>query len=214
LGFDAASAQNITFKGALYERDSFSKIPFAVVSIKGKMQATTTDESGAFDLQCQLSDTLIVSHVGYSRIKFSIRNLYDSNGRRVKIYIDRKTVDLVAVTVSGKRLTKEKKEEYERHLNRSRPTISSPISMIYESVSRKGRERTKMDAIYEELILRDLLETRLPPKKLFLITNDRSVKLDDLLLLCPVSSEFVTNASDYAFFIHFSNCWKAYQRLH
>lgn len=129
----------------------------------------------------------------------------DTAGRKVKIYLVRKSMELVPVTISGKRLSEERKEEYKRHLERERPTISSPISAIYESMSRRGKERTQMDAIYSELLLRDQLETRLPPRKLFLITNDKSVKLDDLLVLCPVSSYFVMNAPDYDFFIILPN---------
>jgi hypothetical protein len=84
--------------------------------------------------------------------------------------------------------------------------------LVYESLSRRGKERSQMDAIYSELLLRDQLETRLPPRKLFLITNDKSVKLDDLLVLCPVSSYFVMNASDYDFFYHFTQCWDEFKK--
>jgi len=207
----SASAQTFLFKATLYEQDSFSKIPFAVVSIKGKMDATFTDESGNFEIPCRLSDTLVISHITYKKHFIPIRKLADSTQKRVKIYLKRKDVELSAVTISGKRLSKEKKEEYQRHLERVRPTISSPISAIYESVSRRGKERSKMDEIYEDLLRRDMLEQRLPPRKLFLITNDRSVKLDDLLILCPVTGYFVKNASDYVFFYHFSQCWDQYK---
>jgi hypothetical protein len=205
-------AQSITFKAWLYEADSFSRVPFAVVSIKNKLIATTSDETGYFELQCDLKDTLVVGHVGYQKRYLPIKKMMDTAGSKIKIYLVRKSVELVPVTISGKRLSEEKKEEYRRHLDRERPTISSPISAIYESFSRKGKERTQMDAIYSELLLRDQLEARLPPRKLFLITNDKSVKLDDLLVLCPVSSYFVMRAPDYDFFYHFSRCWDEYKK--
>lgn len=205
-------AQSITLKAWLYEADSFSRVPFAVVSIKNKMTATTSDETGYFELQCDLKDTLVAGHVGYQKRYISIKKLEDTSNGKIKIYLKRKSVELVPVTISGKRLSEEKKEEYKRHLERTRPTISSPISAIYESLSRKGKERSQMDVIYSELLLRDQLETRLPPRKLFLITNDKSVKLDDLLVLCPVSSYFVMNASDYDFFYHFTQCWDEYKK--
>jgi len=207
-----ANSQSFMFKATLYEQDSFSKIPFAVVSIKGKMDATFTDESGNFEIPCRISDTLVISHVTYKKHFIPIRKLADSTNKRVKIYLQRKDLELAAVTISGKRLTKEKKEEYQRHLERVRPTISSPVSAIYEMVSRRGKERTKMDEIYEGLLMRDMLEQRLPPRKLFLITNDRSVKLDDLLILCPVTGYFVKNASDYVFFFHFTQCWDQFKK--
>ncbi len=205
-------AQSYLLKAWLYEADSFSRIPFAVVSIKNKLTATISDETGYFELPCNLSDTLVTGHVSYYKKYLSIKNLIDTPGKKIKIYLKRKNVELIPVTISGKRLSEGKKEEYRRHLDRERPTISSPISAIYESLSRRGKERTQMDAIYSELLLRDQLETRLPPRKLFLITNDRSVKLDDLLILCPVSSYFVMNASDYVFFLHFTRCWDEYKK--
>lgn len=204
-------AQNIRLKATLLETDSFSRIPFAIVSLKGKMDATITDESGNFDIMCAKTDTLVISHVTYKKTFIPVRRVWDTANRNIRIIISRKDVDLVQVTISGKRLTKEKKEEYQRHLDRYQPTISSPISAIYEKFSRKGKERSKMDEIYEGLLLRDLLEQRLPPRKLFLITNDRSVTLDDLLILCPVSNYFAGNASDYVFFLHFSKCWEDYK---
>jgi hypothetical protein len=212
LFLNSSFAQSITLKAWLYEADSFSRVPFAVVSIKNKMTATTSDETGYFELQCDLKDTLVAGHVGYQKRYISIKKLIDTSSGKIKIYLKRKSVELVPVTISGKRLSEEKKEEYKRHLERSRPTISSPISLVYESLSRRGKERSQMDAIYSELLLRDQLETRLPPRKLFLITNDKSVKLDDLLVLCPVSSYFVMNASDYDFFYHFTQCWDEYKK--
>lgn len=212
MSFNSAFSQSYLLKAWLYEMDSFSRVPFAVVSIKNKMTATTSDETGYFELQCDLNDTLVTGHVGYQKVYLSIKKLADTSNGKIKIYLKRKSVELVPVTISGKRLSEEKKEEYQRHLDRIRPTISSPISAIYESLSRRGKERSQMDVIYSELLLRDQLETRLPPRKLFLITNDKSVKLDDLLVLCPVSSYFVLNASDYEFFYHFSRCWDEYKK--
>ncbi len=205
-------AQNFTLKAWLYESDSFSKIPFAVVSLKNKFTATTSDESGYFEINCTKSDTLIVGHVGYQKRFIPVKKLCDSSTGKLKIYLKKKSVELIPVTISGKRLSDDKKEEINRHLNRSVPTISSPISLIYENFSRNGRERTKMDAIYSDLLLRDQIEIRLPSRKLYLITNDKSVKLDDLLMLCPVSSYFVLNASEYDFFYHFSQCWETFKR--
>ncbi len=206
------NAQNFILKATLYESDSFTKIPFAVVSLKNKFTATTSDETGYFELTCNKWDTLIVGHVGYQKMFIPAHTLYDSINGKKKIYLKRKSIELIPVTISGKRLSDDKLQEFNRHLNRSVPTISSPISLIYEKFSRNGQERTKMDAIYSELILRDQVEKRLPPRKLFLITNDMSVKLDDLLILCPVSSYFVLQASDYDFYYYFSQCWTAFKR--
>lgn len=208
----SASGQSITFKAWLYEADSFTRVPFAVVSIKNKTVATTSDETGYFELPCNINDTLVVGHITYVRSYLPIKKLRDSSQGKIKIYLYRKDVELVPVTINGRRLSQEKKEEYQHHLERVRPTISSPISAIYENLSRRGKERSKMDEIYSALLLRDQLEMRLPPRKLFLITGDRSVKLDDLLVLCPVDSYFVMYASDYAFFAFFSHCWDEYKK--
>lgn len=208
---NSASAQSYILKAWLYESDSFTRVPFAVVSLKNKMTAITSDESGYFEIACDLKDTLVVGHITYQKRYIPVGKLADSMREKVKIYLVRKSVELVQVTISGRKLTEEKKEEYQKHLDRIRPNISSPVSAIYESLSRRGKERSRMDEIYSEVLLRDQLETRLPPRKLFLITNDRSVMLDDLLMLCPVSSYFVLNASDYDFFYHFSRCWDEYK---
>ena len=214
ISVNSAFGQSYVLKAWLYEADSFSRVPFAVVSLKNKMTAVISDESGYFEIPCDLKDTVVVGHITYQKRYIPVKKLQDSTGNKIKIYLIRKSIELIPVTISGRKLSEEKKEEYKRHLERVRPTISSPISAIYESVSRKGKERTKMDEIYSKLLLRDQLETRLPPRKLFLITNDRSVSLDDLFMLCPVSSSFIIYASDYDFFFHFSRCWDEYKRRH
>jgi hypothetical protein len=196
----------------LYEEDSFTRVPFVVVSIKNKTTATLSDEAGYLELYCDRNDTLVVGHVTYQRMYIPVKNLGDST--KNKIYLKKIRVELVPVTISGNRLSKSKIEEYQHHLNRTRPNISSPISLIYESLSRRGKERTKMDLIYSELLLRDQLEQRLPPRQLFLITGNRSVTLDNLLMLCPVDSYFVMYSSEYDFFYHFSKCWEDYKKLH
>lgn len=205
-------SQNLILKAWLIDSDSFTKISFAVVSIKGKPTATTTDEKGFFEINCNIKDTLIIRHLSYNLTKIAVKKIGDTTVKKKYIYLTKKENTFQQITISGNKLSEEKKEEYKKHLNRIKPTAKSPISLMYEGWSRKGKERKKMDEIYSQLLLRDELETRIPPKKLFLITNDRSVKLDDLLIICPVSAEFVKYASDYDFFYHFSKCWDFYKK--
>jgi len=206
------SAQIVLIKGKLYESDSFSKIPFAIISLKGKMTAVTSDESGYFEINCARTDTLHIRHISYQIAYFPVKKFHDSSHKIVKLYLKKKQVSLNQIIVSGNRLREDKKEEYKRHLERVKPSISNPVSAIYETFSRRGKERTKMDEIYQRLLFRDELEARLPPQKLWLITYDRSVKVDDLLLLCPISSYFLKYSSDYEFYYHFNKCWEQYKR--
>lgn len=207
-------SQNIKLKAWLMDNDSFTKISFAVVSIKGKTIVTSTDERGYFEIDCSLKDTLILRHVSYELKKIALKNVFDTLQKQLKIYMTKKENTFSQVTINGNKLSKEKKEEYKKHIDRYRPTLKSPISLIYEGISRKGKERKKMDEIYSQLLLKDAIEQRLQPRKLFMITNDRSVTIDDLLIICPVTAEFVKNASDYDFYYHFSKCWAWYQKNH
>lgn len=204
-------AQNIKLKAWIVDSDSFTRVSFAVVSIKGKTIATTTDERGFFEITCKITDTIQIRHLSYNLTTLAAKKIVDSTKSKYFIYLTKKEVTIQQIIISGKKLPDEKKEEFNIHLNRIRPTGASPISLMYEKWSRKGKERSKMDDIYSELLLRDELEARIPPQKLFLITNDRSVKLDDLLIICPLSADFVKKATDYDFFLHFYNCWKKFK---
>lgn len=205
-------SQNLRIKGCLMDNDSFTRISFAVVSIKGKTVATSTDERGFFEIDCSIKDTLIIRHISYELTKLSVKKTIDTSKNKIYIYLKKKENTVSQVTIHGNKLSKEKKEEYQKHIERPRPTIKSPISLIYEGLSRKGKERSKMDEIYEQLLLRDEIEQRIPPGKLYLITKDRSIKIDDLLIICPITEEFVKKASDYEFFYHFSKCWERYKK--
>lgn len=212
--YQPAISQNFKLRALLIDSDSFTRIPFAVVSLKGKTIATSTDERGYFEIDCSAKDTLIIRHVSYELKKIPIKKIADSSQNKVKIYLSKKENTISQVTINGNKLSKEKKEEYQRHIDRVRPTVTSPISFLYEELSRKGRERKKMDEIYSQLLQRDAIEQRIPPRKLYMITNDRSVTVEDLLIICPVTAEFVKNASDYDFYYHFSKCWEWYKKGH
>ena len=129
--------------------DSFSKVPFAVVSLKGKMTATTSDEAGYFEIQCNITDTLVLGHVTYQRTYISIKKLVETSGKNIKIYLKRKQVELVPVTITGKRLSQEKKEEYSNELQ---ITAETPPAFLVHSSNDDGVSPMNSVEFYNALV--------------------------------------------------------------
>lgn len=74
MGPAEASAQTYSISGKVYDAVSREPIPFASVFLKGKTIGTTTDFEGNYTLfVAELSDSLVVTSIGYTTAKKPLR---------------------------------------------------------------------------------------------------------------------------------------------
>jgi len=68
----AVSAQNIQVKGTVKDAGTGEGVPFAALQVKGTMQGTSTDATGAFTFNVPSNAVLIFSSIGYHSIEVEV----------------------------------------------------------------------------------------------------------------------------------------------
>ena len=92
------SAQNITVKGTVADRETGEPIPFASIQVKGTTTGVSADIDGRFSLNVPSNATLIFSFVGYKTIEVPV------SGRstiHVDLEVDTETLEEVVFVAFG-----------------------------------------------------------------------------------------------------------------
>lgn len=75
---------NLTIKGSIYNWETKESLPFANIAIKGKSSGTVSNEKGDFVFKISeqnISDTLVISYIGYKNTYIPINQLSLFNNR-------------------------------------------------------------------------------------------------------------------------------------
>ncbi|WP_187263085.1 carboxypeptidase-like regulatory domain-containing protein [Pontibacter beigongshangensis] len=193
LGSLSVSAQkSVRVSGTILQPDKSTPIPGASIQRVGYTTGVVTDEAGAFLIDIQTQDTLLIRAIGYKSILYLPRNLPVSE-LRVTIVMQEDSVMLGEVEVTN-RPSQEMIERAIRNMKRpdpnfvknpsykppvdipppppaAAPSIDSPISMLYEMFSKEGKERAKLQEMLMQLemerIFREAQKEREEYNKLF-----------------------------------------------
>jgi hypothetical protein len=211
------SAQDITVKGIVFDRDSATPMQFAYVVDKNLTTGIVADGNGTFSMHIHLGDTLCFSYVGYSLTKVFTHLLKDSvrnSVLHVRAYLKSKNNELKAVTITSHGFSKEQKETYQRKIGEYRRGISnplaSPIDALYYTFSKKGKELQKLSVLYDQLLIDETKEKRLSPERVRNITGNDTLNVPEFLNYCFLPDQFVTSASDYDLFFAVNKYYKRY----
>ena len=214
-------SQNITVSGIVFDKDSITPMPFAYAVNKNSSTGTLTDEKGKFSLMIHPGDTLSFSYLGYSVTNIYTQTLKDSvrnSSLRVKVILKPRTTELRSVIIATHSFTKEEKEyyaqkigEYERGIS---SPLASPISAMYYSWSKKGKELQKLSVLYQQLLVDEVKESRLSAEKIRAITGDEKLDVKDFLNNCYLPEQFIVSASDYDLFLAVKRYYREYMELY
>lgn len=92
------SAQNITVKGTVADRETGEPIPFASIQVKGTTAGVAADVDGRFTIDVASNATLIFSFIGYKTIEVPV------SGRstiHVDLEVDTETLEEVVFVAFG-----------------------------------------------------------------------------------------------------------------
>jgi len=92
------SAQNITVKGTVADRETGEPIPFASIQVKGTTTGVAADVDGRFTIDVSSNATLIFSFIGYKTIEVPV------SGRstiHVDLEVDTETLEEVVFVAFG-----------------------------------------------------------------------------------------------------------------
>jgi len=101
--FICISQEDLKVSGRVIDQKTKMPLPFANVSIKDKSDGTVTNFDGEFDIfiSSHVSDTLIISHVGYTSFLISIK---DAQNGALLIELNERTLELNEVQIQAERL--------------------------------------------------------------------------------------------------------------
>lgn len=221
-----ASDKEFFVRIAAHVLDASSKKPivFATVTHLRTKKAVATDTAGYFTTVMSQKDTLRITSVGYQDL------LYVKDGKQqgnyfTNILMYSKSYELDAVTIVGQKLRSryrpmtvrpeyESEQEWRRSLiekgePRNKVSLGSPISALYEMFGKRPRQQRKLD----DLVMRRAIEERITTRyNRNVVAQQTGLSGDDLtefMRYCPISQEFILEASDYELAERISRCFEA-----
>lgn len=91
-------AQNTSYSGHVTDAIDGSSLPGVTIMVKGKQLTTQTNANGAFQLEAQKGDILVIRYLGYESRELT---LGDSNSLSIVLSSDVETLDEIVVTGYG-----------------------------------------------------------------------------------------------------------------
>ncbi|WP_114780722.1 carboxypeptidase-like regulatory domain-containing protein [Botryobacter ruber] len=168
----ATAQKAIRISGSILQPDKTTPVPGANVIKFSTKTGVVSDDQGKFLIDMQQEDTLLIRAIGYKPVLYVPSKLPVSE-LRVKIVLQEDSVMLGEVEVTI-RPSQEMIERAMRNMKQPQvsqakkpgyippaeepapptpvaPTAASPISMLYEMLSKDGKERAKLQQLIQQL---------------------------------------------------------------
>lgn len=199
-------------KGIIVEDDSTSTMPFVYVINKTTGNGTMSDNSGAFYLKTNPSDTLIVSFVGYVKLKLPVSKLQTNANGDVKIVMRKIIYNLNAVTVSAFKIKPYEREKMQKVISdaKIRPinAIESPITAMYMQFSKRGKEQRKLASIFEQILIDEEVKKKLNPEILRQLTGDDEINFEKFRKYCfSLTDYYILSHDGYDLYYKVMECY-------
>jgi hypothetical protein len=211
--------------GHIVNRTDGKSIPYATVFNRTSKKGIVADSAGYFSIVLSNKDTLEIRHVGYRTllyVKPSNRNAnyYEEVAlsenlfelKEVTIYRKRQALQSIALNPEYDR-----RDPYQIYLfgagkprRRTPAGISSPITAIYESFSRRGKNLRKLEALKANKELADLAAIRYNEYYVEGLTGLKGQDLEAFMGYCPMQANFIIAASDYELAAAVLNCYRRF----
>jgi len=181
-----------------------------------------TDNTGFFSLSMHETHVLRISAVGFKTYYFSLKPNNREGISYIKITLQTVTMGLKNVDIVAK------EEPRAEHLFRPKPipapfsfgyqgvqhevkpTVMNPISLLYDWLSKEGKQNKKLEELLKQEAVRKLIENRYESDLIWELTGYTGSELERFKQHCNLSDYFVTNATDYEFLLRIKDCYNTY----
>jgi hypothetical protein len=209
--FSSILAQQL-IKGYVVEEDSSSSMPFVYIINKTTGNGTMSDNSGAFYLKTNPSDTLLVSFVGYLKLKIPVAKLKPNANGDVKVVMRKMIYNLNAVTISAFKIKPYEREKMQKVIRESKikpiNAMQSPITAVYMQFSREGREKRKLASIFEQILIDEQVSQKLNPEILRNLTGDDTIDFDKFKRYCfSLTDQYILTHDGYDLYYKVMECY-------
>lgn len=199
-------------KGFVVEDDSVNAMPFVYIINKTTGNGTMSDNSGAFYLKTNPNDTLIVSFVGYVKLKLPVSKLKTNSNGDVKIVMRKIIYNLNSVTVSAFKIKAYERDKMKKVINDAKikpiNAIESPITALYMQFSKKGKEQRKLAAIFEQVLIDEEVQKKLNPEILRQLTGDDTIEYEKFRRYCfSLTDYYILSHDGYDLYYKVMECY-------
>lgn len=217
-----------------------TKQPLSSVNIinVNKVRGATTDESGHFELDVQVNDTLHITSLGYQSLRVRVTNDWIKN-RTTKIQLTEKAIALEEVVIRPFNLTGylevdskiiPVKENYRYSISgltqgyeagqyspnafgKVLGSIFNPADLLYNFFGKNPKELKKLKEMKKDDTVRKLLESKFDRETIAVLLGIDKNEIPEILQRCNYSEAFIKTANDLQIMDAISACYEDYKVL-
>lgn len=214
-------AQEKQIQGIVFDQSSKERIARVLVANSRSKANIYNNIKGEFTITVRLNDLLVFSKTGYFNDTVKITAL-----QTVPVYLKRSSIALREVTVkdsvqsAGKQLEANKREFsqiYGSIANKDLLSVGSngagiSIDAIYNMLSKRGRNATKLREIIDRDYKAKVVDARFNPIIVGTITGLKGGQLTNFMYRYRPDYNLVVLMSDYDFISYIKSCYNRFRR--
>ncbi len=235
---DLAITDVTTIKGKVVNASNNVSLSNVHVVNLNSVKGTLTDEEGDFGIRATVNDTLYFSYLGFKSIRVRVTNDWLKFGE-IRIKMTELSVALEEVVVRPIQLTGYVEVDakiipiYDNHRYRiaglgsgyegggSQPgavskvlnSIFNPADFLYNVFGKRSHDMKKLRKMKDDDEIRNLLESKYDRETLMAVLQLEKVDIDEILVNCSYSKDFIRTANDLQILDAISECYEEYRIL-
>lgn len=203
-----------------------------------QVKGATTGENGEFQIKAAVNDTLYFSYIGFKGIQVRVTNDWlKFGGVKVKmtelgialeevvlrpiqltgyLEIDAKNIPIYENTrysISGLGTAYEGGNRKPGAVSQVLGAIFNPADFLYNIFGKRPQQMQKLRKMKEDDEIRTLLQTKYDRQTLMALLQVTRVDIDEILLNCNFSEDFIRTANDLQILDAISGCYEEYRLL-
>jgi len=200
-------------KGTVFARDSDSVMPFVYIINKSNGNGTMSDNDGRFSLYTGYNDTLVCFYTGYAKLIAPVKSLTPDSKGDVKLIMSQMLINLNTVIVTTFKIKPYERDYMNKIIDESKfqklNYLSSPITALYMTYSKEGRQIKKLARIFEDLMIEEEVQKKLSPEIVRKLTGDEKIDYDAFRKYCYyVSNQFILSHDGVDLYSKVMDCYK------
>ncbi|HET8885073.1 MAG TPA: carboxypeptidase-like regulatory domain-containing protein [Salinimicrobium sp.] len=202
--------------------------------VKGEV----SDENGFFEIEAEANDTLYFSYMGFKSIEVRVTNDWILYGDvKVKmteigialeqvvvrpvqltgyLEIDSKNIPIFQnyqYSISGLSSSYEGGESQPGAVSKVLGAIFNPADFLYNIFGKRPKQMQKLRKMKDDDQIRALLQTKYDRRTLMALLQVDRLDIDEILMNCNFSKDFIENANDLQILDAISGCYEEYKVL-
>jgi hypothetical protein len=210
-----AEAQQL-IKGTIMDNDSITPMPFVYIVNKSNGNGTMSDNNGRFIIYSENNDTLICSYIGYAKLYTPVKTLVKDSKGEVTLVMRRMLINLNMVTITTFKIKPYERDYMKKIIDENKirklDYISSPITSLYMTYSKEGKQIRKLAKIFEEILIEEEVQKRLSADILRQLTGDDKIEYEAFRKYCVEANNlYIISHEGVDLYSRVMECYRRYK---